>query len=454
MKQSRFNPKGHLALEPKAFGMIFMIEGPPEAENRDGVSLVPIRGPLMHHEDWCFDSYDAIRTRITAQIATKPKAIVMSIDSPGGLVSGCFDAARAIRQECDAAEIPLYAYVDGCAASAAYALACVASRVIVPPTGMVGSIGVIDALVDATAQDAMVGLQIRMIASGARKTDGNPHTPINDAAVAATQKTVDYLASIFFEHVAAHRGVAPEALRALEAGIFTGADALAAGLADDVMTLEEVLAFARGDTNMTTKADKSASTYEDAIAGLKKMAEGEGDDAEKAKTALKALEPKDDADKGDDKDAKADADAPPPPSDEKKDKKDDEDKKDGADAKAIAQRALATAEDTSRRQLLASRTDLPAELVATLSKSSTPLAVVRDIIDTHPRRVAAKPNAAAEASGTRGEGQGSGTASRLPPDEAYELDVRMGLVAMKPTTVNEGNTLILGAMRPVTGKGA
>ena len=39
-----------------------------------------------------------------------------------------------------------------------YALACVAEKIFVPSTGIVGSIGVIDGLIDATTQDAMVGL--------------------------------------------------------------------------------------------------------------------------------------------------------------------------------------------------------------------------------------------------------------------------------------------------------
>lgn len=56
------------------------------------------------------------------------------------------------------------------------------------------------------------------------------------------QSEVDRLYAIFTEHVAAMRGLDLEAVRATEAGLYFGANAVAQGLADGVQTLDATLA--------------------------------------------------------------------------------------------------------------------------------------------------------------------------------------------------------------------
>jgi ClpP class serine protease len=243
-RQHRFAPDGHLALTLRAFGAWFDEPKRESHEMRDGVAIVKIEGPLVHHDDgwWC-DSYEAIKGRVAAAFAAKPKAVVLSLDSPGGLVSGCFETARELRAMSEATGVPLVAYVEGQACSAAYALACAASRIVVPATGVVGSIGVIAALLDATKADAQWGYRYEMVASGARKTDGNPHVAITDDAIAATREVVDSLAELFFGWVSEARpSLGTDALRGLEAGVRLGSAAVSAGLADEVGSLDAVVA--------------------------------------------------------------------------------------------------------------------------------------------------------------------------------------------------------------------
>src|SRR5690606_4935218 len=133
--------------------------------------------------------------------AAKPRAVILVIDSPGGLAQHCFEPSRALRAKCSAAGVPLFAFVDGSACSAAYALACAAERIAVTPTGLVGSIGVFETLHDQSAADTAMGLAYRVVTSGSRKTDGNPHVPISDGAVSAAQAAVDQLAGLFFSLV-------------------------------------------------------------------------------------------------------------------------------------------------------------------------------------------------------------------------------------------------------------
>lgn len=474
MRRERFAPRGQLALEPSAFGMIFFMDPPPENETRDGVAIVKARGPLMHHAGW-WDSYDALKDRFAAALEGSPKAIILCLDSPGGVVSGCFETARELRAMAKDAGVDLYAYVDGHATSAAYALACAADTIGVPETGCVGSIGVIDALVDATAQDAMCGLSVSLVASGERKTDGNPHMPTSDSAVAAAQKRVNGLAEMFFGLVADARGIGVDQVRALEAGLLYGEGAVEAGLADQVMTFQQMLAVAGGaeETDMSAQATKD---YEDAIAKLRKAAEG--DDEEEARKAKKMLAAMDEDDEsaedddepgaeGDDKDEETSA-STSAEDDEKKDESEskstkagDDDEKEDANALAFkamrevqAMRAERAAEKEAaeRKELLASRPDFAPDVVKFLATAS--IKQVREAVKTFPRGPvkldgANRAAATATVAGTRGEGQGDGSSAGLPADEADALAVQMGVKRDPAKAIRrDRNRLVLGVMTP------
>ncbi len=438
-----------LALEPRAFGMLlFEPPAPREAKHQDdGVAVVEVQGPLMHHADYFCDSYDAIKARVLGALDNGARTVVLSIDSPGGLVSGCFDTSDEIRAACDARGAELVAYVDGQATSAAYALACVASRVFVPATGIVGSIGVIDALVDATAQDRAMGLGFSIITSGARKADGNPHAATTDAAVAAAQSRVDSLAEIFFDHVSRRRGISTEKVAALQAGVVHGAQAVRLGLADDVKTLDQVLALVRSGADVAAASAQTPTPTEDTNtmddnekayrASLQAILDDEKSDEKakaKAKAILAAMDGEPDGDE--------------PPKDEGKADGDDGEHKepDGDEAKAggnlgavvalgrtantlearVAQLEQAL-ECEKRATLRASRPDVAASVHDALA--SLPLAQYAAALGKIERPKRPNPAAATTPSATRGGGEAAGSAPRLDPKSKAALDRAMGLTS-------------------------
>ena len=474
----RFAQAGLLALEPRAFGLDFLFAPPPAPFALQGdVAIVEIQGPIQHHAGW-FDSYDAIHDRVAAACASEAGTVVLKIDSPGGEVSGCFDTVQEIRDLAARAGKRLIAYVDGTTTSAAYAIACAAERIIIPAGGRAGSVGVIGAVLDATAADHAMGQRVEVISAGARKADGNPHVQITPDARNAMQLEVDVQARLFFELVSELRGIAVEDVASWQAGVFIGVDAVGHGLADAVMGFDQLLASLASPLAASAATGDSMS-YQDAVAALRKAAESDDkEEAAKAKKMLAALEADESDGDGDSsappppkKDGEGDSSAPPPP------KKDDESaeeegerestmpppaKKDG-EAKAAptlvklaAQVNAQSAEldtlkreklDRERREIFASRPDISETLKKTLK-------------DEHPRRIKAifagierkAPNPAAEAqaagAATRGEGQGDAGTGRLPPAEKAELDRKMGLVQFSTGVVHEGNKLILGAPVP------
>lgn len=426
----RFAPTGAVAIAPAAFGLFFEALEQPGAEMRDGVSVLPIRGPLMHHQDWWCDSYEAIRARVDTALSAKPKALVLAIDSPGGLVSGCFETADAIRDACARAGVPLVAFVDGQATSAAYALACAAERIVVPSTGIVGSIGVIEAMVDVTAQDAAFGVRVELVTSGARKADGHPHIQMSPEAVATTQARVSELAEIFFARVATSRRIGADAVRAMQAGIVTGASAVGAGLADEVATLDQLLArLASGAVEPTT--GETMSDYQDALAKLRKAAEGDDEEAADAKKMLAALDESGEEDK---------------PAEEPKDeaKANAHTRVAGALAGSMSTlernvaELMAQAETAKKEALFASRPDLAKAVVKELA--DLPFAQAKALVDVIPR-TSVKPAASAVVPATRGDKQGSPV---IADPMAAQMAEAMGTSTAAVGVVDQGNRLVFG----------
>lgn len=238
----------------------------PDVYTLDGdVAIVGIDGPLSQRawSCWMFegDGYDAIVQRAqTALDDPEARALVLRIDSPGGEVAGCFDAVRAIRAMATAAGKPVVAYADEMACSAAYALACAAEKIIVPDTGMVGSVGVILSLTSRAGQLAAQGVSVNLITSGAAKADGHPALALADDARARMQADIDHLARVFAAEVAKARPLDAAQVLALEARTLLGAEAVAAGLADTIGTLSTALTTARA---LADARDNARSTTMD-----------------------------------------------------------------------------------------------------------------------------------------------------------------------------------------------
>ena len=215
--------------------------GPPSGK----VAVIPIHGTLVRRTSGIeaesgLASYTGIAAQLDAALASPEiAAILLDIDSPGGESGGVFDLADRIRA---ASEVkPVWAVANDMAFSAAYALASAATRVFVARTGGVGSIGVIAMHVDQSVKDAHDGVRYTAVFAGERKNDLNPHEPISNEAHAVLRAEVDRIYDLFVETVARHRGLDADAVRATEAGLFFGPDAVATGLADAVGSLDDAL---------------------------------------------------------------------------------------------------------------------------------------------------------------------------------------------------------------------
>jgi signal peptide peptidase SppA len=214
----------------------------------NGVAILPIVGSLVNRGAWIgassgLVSYEGIAAQLReAEADQEVRAILLDIDSPGGEATGMFATAKLVSAVNETK--PVVAFVNDVAASAAYGIASAASEIIVSPTSMVGSIGVVLTHLDRSGELEDRGVKPTLIHAGAHKVDGHPFGPLSDAVRADLQAEVMKIYDQFVGLVAEGRAgrVSAEAIRATEARTYLGADAIAQGLADRMASLEEVIA--------------------------------------------------------------------------------------------------------------------------------------------------------------------------------------------------------------------
>ncbi len=214
----------------------------------DGTAIIPIIGELVNRGAWIgassgLVSYEGIKfSMLKAGQDPQVSAILLDIESPGGEAVGAFETSAVIRKV--AAEKPVLAFVNGMAASAGYAIASGANRIITIPSGITGSIGVVMMHLDVSEYLALEGVKPTLIFAGSHKVDGNPYEPLPEDVRARFQAEIDTFYGLFVQSVAQGRGRALTAQQArqTEARVFMGDDAVRLGLADEVGSFDEVMA--------------------------------------------------------------------------------------------------------------------------------------------------------------------------------------------------------------------
>jgi ClpP class serine protease len=206
---------------------------------RDGVATIPVAGPMFR--------YASIFTRVSSATAyedlardfgtavddPRVRAIVLSIDSPGGELNGNAELSRMVYAA--RGKKPVVAYVSHLGASAAYWLASAADSVVIAPTAILGSIGVAATVRKSDGKSST--FEVVSTQSPKKRLD-----PEQDEGRAAMQATLDALANVFVDDVARNRGVGAATVLADfgQGGVFVGQAAIDAGLADSIGSYEGV----------------------------------------------------------------------------------------------------------------------------------------------------------------------------------------------------------------------
>ena len=204
------------------------------------LAIIPIEGVLTKDGPaWYGSNYDTISKAIeTAAADPDVKHIVLSVDSPGGEVTGLPETAQVVAE---AAKVkPVTAMVTGQSASAAYWLTTQARDVVLTPSGEVGSIGVRMMHMDVSKMMDNAGVKVTELFSGDHKTEWSPYKPLAQDAIDAEMPRLQAAHQEFINAVSGARG---ERLgqkmresRIGEGRMFSGSDALSHGLVDKLQS--------------------------------------------------------------------------------------------------------------------------------------------------------------------------------------------------------------------------
>jgi signal peptide peptidase SppA len=171
------------------------------------------------------------------------KAVALAINSPGGSPVQSSLIAQRIRLHAVEKNLPVIAFVEDVAASGGYWLACAADEILVDPSSIVGSIGVISAGFGFQDLIARFGVERRVHTSGERKAMLDPFRPENPEDVERLKRLQVEIHDGFKDWVRQRRA---SRLKGDEAALFngefwTGRRGLELGLADGLGELRATL---------------------------------------------------------------------------------------------------------------------------------------------------------------------------------------------------------------------
>ena len=208
----------------------------------DGIAIIHVDGALSYRSDFMSywlgeDTYNSIEAAFDKCMADDDvKGILFDINSPGGEVGGCADLADKIFNARGTKPYGIVARTGGMMCSAAYWLGSSCDKVYTASNGTLGSIGVLCAF---TKFDESL-MKTTVVVSDL-SPDKAPD-PDDAKGLKLIKKELNDLAEVFIAAVARNRGTTTEDVRDNygKGGVFIGDKAVAANLADGVMSIDDV----------------------------------------------------------------------------------------------------------------------------------------------------------------------------------------------------------------------
>lgn len=207
------------------------------------VAVIPIQGVLTKDgPSWYGSNYDTIGQAVeSAALNPEVTHIVLSVDSPGGEVTGLPETAALIAEAAKAK--PVTAIVDGMSASAAYWLTSQANNIVLTPSGEVGSIGVRMMHMDVSKMLEDWGIKVTELFSGDFKTEWSPYKPVSEEAKADMMPRLTAVHQDFIGAVQSGRGAKLsqdiQDRRIGEGRMFSASDALIHGMVDSLQSAHD-----------------------------------------------------------------------------------------------------------------------------------------------------------------------------------------------------------------------
>jgi signal peptide peptidase SppA len=231
-----------------------------------GVAVIPLTGIITPQGSWMSFLFggapgglaafmEAFDAAINSPDVT---AIVIDVDSPGGLCDMVPETAAEIREA--RGSKPIVAIADTMMCSAAYWIASQADEIVATPSGYAGSVGVYRVHEDWSRWNTEAGIAVTYVHAGQYKVEGNPDEPLDQEARDQWQSDVDDIYAMFVADVAQARGISTDDVIANygEGRTLNAQRALDAGVIDRIGTYEDVVGALIGGRTGTAASAATA----------------------------------------------------------------------------------------------------------------------------------------------------------------------------------------------------
>jgi protease-4 len=225
---------------------------------KDKVLLMDISGVISSENKDGFYSSPGMLATVKEELERagkdeRVKAIVVRINSPGGTVTASDIIYHELKNFKTGRKIPVVASIMDVGASGGYYIASAADAVLAHPSSVTGSIGVIMLTVNARGLLEKVGVETNAVTSGPRKDMGSPFRAMLPEERAIFQGVIDGFYQRFLQVVQEGRpGLSGDLIKKLADGrIYSGDQAKASGLVDDIGYLDDAVELAKKKAGLT-----------------------------------------------------------------------------------------------------------------------------------------------------------------------------------------------------------
>lgn len=188
------------------------------------VMVIEMVGEIMGSKEILEDLYSAAHNN-------EIKGIILRVDSPGGAVAPSQDVYEAIKKLKE--RKPIVVSMGKVAASGGLYSALSASKILVQPGTLTGSIGVIMQVPNFTKVKDKIGVDMVTIKSGKLKDAGNMFRKMTDDEKNFLEGTVDEVQKAFVDAVIEGRGLSRKDVEKFADGrVILGSQAVELGLVD------------------------------------------------------------------------------------------------------------------------------------------------------------------------------------------------------------------------------
>lgn len=185
------------------------------------------------------------------QVASDPTigAVVLRVESPGGSSSAADAMWRAVERANTVK--PVVVSMGGVAASGGYYLAAPARRIFANSTTVTGSIGIYYGKADVTELMRRVGVDVEVYKTSPAADAEAVYRPFTEEERKRLTQTLRQHYDLFVERVASGRGLQKSEVEKVAQGkVYSGRQAVARGLVDELGGLRQAFAYARQLANL------------------------------------------------------------------------------------------------------------------------------------------------------------------------------------------------------------